>query len=128
MLNNQSNFLPARLSTRPCPGANTSTPFSRAHSATESLAVTTHSMCCPRASRNVPHSMSNEPSPISAQPNFATAGEALILNILNATSAAPQDWYHKPWRPGPGGTKKRALVGAQADEIFTIVNALYGLV
>jgi hypothetical protein len=48
------------------------------------------------------------------------------MNILNAASAAPQDLYHKPWRSGPDGTKNLALVGVQADKIFTIVNVLYG--
>jgi hypothetical protein len=70
--------------------------------------------------------MSSEPSPIRRQPNFAAAGEALILNILNAASAAPQDLYHKPWRSGPDGTKKRALVGVQAEKIS--LSLTYGLV
>src|SRR5262249_18312845 len=89
MLNNQSNVLPAKRSTRPRPGANTSTPFSRAHSATESVAVTTHSMWCSRASKSAPHSTSSEPSPIRAQPNFVGADEILILNILKKLLQPP---------------------------------------
>jgi hypothetical protein len=124
MLNNQSYVFPAKRSTRLRPGATTSAPFPRAHSATESLAVTTHVIWCPRSSKSVPHWTSSEPSPIRRQLSFAVAGEAIILNIL-------RDAPRKPRATNLGGldqvaARKRAMVGVQADEMITIVNVLYG--